>query len=405
MVNFLKALLGLKKEEKRLKNPMSGVGGYDYIIEIRSILEKYKLKSLIKELRPFHGFRLHRVPHITLVYDFKPKVEDYRIIQVVAQIAKNYNKDNLLDFFYDGIEVKKGKKGYILALKITPSKELKCFREEIYKALKPIIVQSPDVEKYNENLWYHAALSFHSLKNPEEIVPKEKLAKLGNFLFKGTVIRITLVYKGKIRYEYDTLIRDILSRPEALSKDKLVTTYSAYRERVFKVGFRRTELDNVWVTSDHHFGHANIIKYSARPFMSVKEMDEFLINKWNEVVSSDDKVYVVGDFTFSNPKRYLEKLKGKKILIQGTHDPPGVGPENLEINYGHYKFLLSHYPLNVNEWNIHGHIHNNNLREYPFLNHQTKKINVGVDLTNFYPVSFKRVIELIESNRNYLYLP
>ena len=179
---------------------MFGVRGYDYIIEIRPILEKYKLKSLIKELRPFHGFRLHRVPHITLVYDFKPKVEDYRIIQVVAQIAKNYNKDNLLDFFYDGIEVKKGKKGYILALKITPSKELKCFREEIYKALKPIIVQSPDVEKYNENLWYHAALSFHSLKNPEKIVPKEKLAKLGNFLFKGTVIRITLLYKGKIRW-------------------------------------------------------------------------------------------------------------------------------------------------------------------------------------------------------------
>jgi len=107
----------------------------------------------------------------------------------------------------------------------------------------------------------------------------------------------------------------------------------------------------------------------------------------------------LGDFSFSNPENYLGRLKGKKILIQGNHDPPGIGPESLEISHERGKFVLSHYPLNVAEWNVHGHVHNNKLKEYPFLNRQTKKINVGVDLTKFYPVNLRWIIELVESGK------
>lgn len=87
----------------------------------------------------------------------------------------------------------------MLALKIVPSEELKRFREEIYNTLKLVIVQRPDVEEYNENPWYHAALSFRSYKNPEDLVSREKIAKLSKFLFKGTAMRITLIRRGKIR--------------------------------------------------------------------------------------------------------------------------------------------------------------------------------------------------------------
>jgi len=405
LLDFLKTFLGLGRETKSrevLRKPSRRE--YNYILEIRPILEKYKLKSLMRELRSYPEFQLHRVPHITLVYNFKPRVEDYKIIRAVADVSKNYDGDQF-HFFYDGVEVKKGGRGYIIALRIIPSEELKSFRDEVYKVLKAVIVQRPDVEKYNDNLWFHAALSFRSHKNPEDVLPRELLTKLNNFFFKGTAMRITLLHKGKIRYEYDTLTKKILSRSEALSKEELRTTYFEYKKRMLKLGLSRVELDNVWLTADHHFGHANIIKYSARPFTNVKEMNEFLIERWNELVSPNDKVFVLGDFSFSNPENYLRRLKGKKILIKGNHDPPGIGPESLEISYERGKFVLSHYPLNVAEWNVHGHVHNNKLKEYPFLNRQTKKINVGVDLTKFYPVNLRWIIELVESGNSYLFMP
>ena len=50
--------------------------------------------------------------------------------------------------------------------------------------------------------------------------------------------------------------------------------------------------------SDLHFGHANAIKFDARPFADVDEMDRVMIEKWNGVVGDDDDVYIVGDFCY-----------------------------------------------------------------------------------------------------------
>ena len=404
MFDTLKRLIGLKKGKKSYETLSSRLrGGYDCILEIRPILERYKLKSLIREVKPFHELKPHRVPHITLVYSFQPRVEDYRIIRTVAHVARNYG---VMRFSYDGLEIKRGGKGYVLALRIVPSRELQNFRDDVYKSIKPIIDQRPDAEGYNEDSWLHASLSFRSAENPESVVPSDLLNSINSFLFEAAVMRITLVRRGKIRYEYDALTGEILTREEALSKEKLKTSYSVYRERVLKLNLKRGDLDNVWLTADQHFGHRNIIRYTARPFVDVTEMDELLASRWNELVSNNDDVYVLGDFAFYTPKRYLEKLKGKrKVLIQGNHDPEGIGPESLELGYGKYKFTLSHHPLSTGEWNIHGHIHNNRLREYPFLNQQTKKINVGVDLTKFYPVSLGWITELVESGNSILLLP
>jgi len=53
----------------------------------------------------------------------------------------------------------------------------------------------------------------------------------------------------------------------------------------------------IWFTADTHLGHENVIRYNPRPFSSTAEMDEALIENWNQVVQPDDAVYHLGDFT------------------------------------------------------------------------------------------------------------
>jgi calcineurin-like phosphoesterase family protein len=87
---------------------------------------------------------------------------------------------------------------------------------------------------------------------------------------------------------------------------------------------------DIWFTSDLHLGHANIIKYTGRPFFTgifpdVEMMDEQLIANWNNNVGDRDTVYVLGDFCFWHTKKvtpasYFNRLKGRKILIAGNHD-------------------------------------------------------------------------------------
>lgn len=74
--------------------------------------------------------------------------------------------------------------------------------------------------------------------------------------------------------------------------------------------------------SDNHFGHSNIIRYDNRPFMNKKQMDETMIDRWNEVVGDDDTVYILGDFSWHKEDATLQilQLAGKKVLIKGNHD-------------------------------------------------------------------------------------
>ncbi len=75
--------------------------------------------------------------------------------------------------------------------------------------------------------------------------------------------------------------------------------------------------------SDTHFGHTNIIKYSNRPYSSVEEMNESLIENWNKLVKPNDTIYHLGDFCFMNLNDYtnlMKRLNGNIHLILGNHD-------------------------------------------------------------------------------------
>ena len=65
----------------------------------------------------------------------------------------------------------------------------------------------------------------------------------------------------------------------------------------------------IYLTSDLHFNHMNILKYEpeSRPFSSIEEMNEVIIQNWNEVVKISDTVYVLGDMSLF----LVERIKGE----------------------------------------------------------------------------------------------
>lgn len=159
----------------------------------------------------------------------------------------------------------------------------------------------------------------------------------------------------------------------------------------------------IFYTADHHFGHEKIIDYEERIFLSVEEMDVFMIKRWNEVVGNDDLVYHLGDFCFKHPELLLSKLKGRKILLKGNHDHKTntalirCGFDKVEkellIYDGDKRVLLSHWPQNSwvgmydNIYHFHGHIHSKNVE--PFV---ANRYNVGVDVCNYYPKTIDEII-------------
>jgi len=154
-------------------------------------------------------------------------------------------------------------------------------------------------------------------------------------------------------------------------------------------------MQNIFFTSDTHYGHANIIKYSSRSYSSVEEMDECLIENHNKLVKSNDIIYFLGDFAFKREggiKILLSRLNGIKKLILGNHDkciksnPSKYIGSTLfesidnysEIEHNKTKICLFHYGCRV--WNkshhgsylLYGHSHG---RLEPF----GKSVDVGVD--------------------------
>jgi len=157
---------------------------------------------------------------------------------------------------------------------------------------------------------------------------------------------------------------------------------------------------NVFFTSDHHFGHKQIIDFESRPFMEVGQMNEVMIERWNEEVGKDDKVFHLGDFSFLNKEAtaaILARLHGYKILIMGNHDRGRSRSWWLDTGFAEvsehpliYKdfFFLSHEPMYMNKHmpyvNVHGHIHG---QKYEGGNH----FNICVEHWDYRPLSFEQI--------------
>lgn len=172
----------------------------------------------------------------------------------------------------------------------------------------------------------------------------------------------------------------------------------------------------IYYTADLHFGHKNVLDFDGRPFETIEEHDQFLIERWNARVKPDDQVYIVGDFCMRakrSPLDYLKQLKGRKYLIKGNHDSALLkDPEIMEqfelaekmyfIKDRDYRIVLCHFPLAEwnqyyrGSWHIYGHIHNKRNQAFQYMRGQERALNAGVMINNYEPVTME---ELIANNQ------
>ena len=161
---------------------------------------------------------------------------------------------------------------------------------------------------------------------------------------------------------------------------------------------------------DTHFGHASIISLCQRPFASIEEHDEALIDNWNRTVGQDDIVWMLGDFSYKGqPKlirRLFERLNGaQKHLVYGNHDHRGSDPRSVTstmqlpwTSQGHYaetvdssvRIVMCHYGMRVWPGMHRGALH--------FFGHSHTRltgtrqcIDVGVDNFNYMPVDLQTI--------------
>lgn len=186
---------------------------------------------------------------------------------------------------------------------------------------------------------------------------------------------------------------------------------------------------NIWVTSDTHFRHNNVIAYCKRPFTDIDHMTEVLVSNWNTLVCPNDTVYLLGDFSLSKSALDTVKhLNGQIHLIAGNHDhchpvsykkeekgermrqlyfDAGFKTIQLErdiviadqiVKMHHMPYSGDHTdagerytewrPVNKGGWLLHGHVHD-------LWKIKDKQINVGVDVWDYKPVHLDQIEQII----------
>lgn len=168
--------------------------------------------------------------------------------------------------------------------------------------------------------------------------------------------------------------------------------------------------ERVWMTSDLHIGHANIIRHCDRPFESVGGMNEHLVTQLSKVPDAE-WLLIVGDLAMGPhdvAMQWIRRLPGKKVLVLGNHDLTRNGEcryvdERNAADDGpvfeaivpflawqgcggqcgqrHLEVFVSHYPVIVPHSmprlvNYHGHLH----RQVLPPTESTHFVNVGWDV-------------------------
>ena len=191
-------------------------------------------------------------------------------------------------------------------------------------------------------------------------------------------------------------------------------------------------------SADPHFGHKNIVRLAGRPFTDVTTMNEMIVANWNSAVSPEDSSWILGDIALGpimESLEYVRRLNGTKYMVWGNHDrcfpgskkSMGLTPEEWRDVYLDAGFVsvgskaslvlpktvvnMSHFPYTgdhsdkdrweenrLNDYGttlLHGHTHSK--KKISRSKRGTLQINVGVDASDFRPVSEAEILAIIEA--------
>jgi calcineurin-like phosphoesterase family protein len=181
---------------------------------------------------------------------------------------------------------------------------------------------------------------------------------------------------------------------------------------------------NSFLAADLHFEHPGITNerqgVRLRPFLSVEEHDEAIIERWNKKVGPYDKVFVLGDLCMKvKGLKKICQLNGKKHLIKGNHDIFDIelykdfyqisSCRVLDLPHVPTRMLLTHIPVHPMEldrfrFNVHGHLHDKAVMLHDFRRNANGDITyaeskadprymcVSMEHTNYEPIALDEVI-------------
>ena len=180
---------------------------------------------------------------------------------------------------------------------------------------------------------------------------------------------------------------------------------------------------DIWFTSDHHFDHRNILKFTGddgnliRPGFgntigveptteNLTQMNEFMVERWNASIKPGDKVYHLGDFCMKadSAEKFAKRLHGKKRLIPGNHDPIKEVArwfEKVQLwrIFKDEGFVCTHIPIRPEQFrhkvalNVHGHLHQNVIQDPLYK-------NICVEVTDYAPLHIDDLIKIATKNRD-----
>lgn len=167
----------------------------------------------------------------------------------------------------------------------------------------------------------------------------------------------------------------------------------------------------IFFTGNQQFGRPGAIKQFKRPFANVDEMNSILIENWNKIVSSEDVVYVLGNFAWdpTTAEEMLNKLNGNIVIVPGEIDeavielsgrklmPPKTAVIENIFTSNADELTVSYWPLM--EWpnKAQGH--------YLFFgfpspkyktDHKKKMVNVTCDFWAYKPQSLDSIMSLFK---------
>ena len=272
-----------------------------------------------------------------------------------------------------------------------------------------------DIESIDKDDKHTIDLIFNISNNKYRLFPSENpIIDIPIRIKEDKICNFVILTKniGKFNKNFPNNVIDINGKTQGKIERSIKCVLNKGRKDV-------EELDNIWMTSDTHFSHGNIIKYCNRPWNSGKdsngdtvvtqknidEMNEEMIKRWNSVVPKDGIVYHLGDFALGDRnkiKDILPRLNGKINLIMGNHDTKSVDfyyDCGFNRVYDHPIllkdfFILSHEPLsflNKNSCfgNIFGHVHDSEV----YKTFSPNSCCVCVERHDYKPISLKYIID------------